>query len=606
MICSSIGHHPARRVTRILNCLAYLALAAASPLLGVTLPRIGLGARIVGTGAPVTVRIVPTSAFFTSDVFILDCVPADCLFIALGTNHSASETPLRTFAEGEEVLFGIDVQETLSRFEVGPASRNVIDRLAHAVVTQNDDGSLRVGFEDVLDGGDRDYDDVILEVEGARICVPFSGLEVMPFASSLLNFGLAGELQVAPIAGTDPGGISVSLGEADGWKGQVGFDGQAPGALLSYTTLDVGGEPDVIGRHTTLSDGLTQLAMTFPKATHRNSLQVDAFLADNLVASTQVAPTTASQTTFEPATISASGTTTIKIAKETTIKPDGTVVIRECIIIQSAAISGVIAGVGEVTFDRLMFTLIDEGLSPLALGELNLGATNAPELTLDHQSVSQFNRFHRDLEGAMLASQGGTLTLADPLAGDDMFGVSIDLGEVEDFELAWAPFEPLGFTLSDSYFEFGAHGRVNDTPDQPLGTLRVTQLAQVDTKAEITADFSAVNSPTHRILLYDHGVLIADIPGQTGIVAQATAWPTGGGKGPAIFDDIRLSCYTLCFPDDTWIKIPGMPMLPGDRMLILADNPAAGVESVSEFSMRASRLPPLTLTVEETTPLPLF
>ena len=88
-------------------------------------------------------------------------------------------------------------------------------------------------------------------------------------------------------------------------------------------------------------------------------------------------------------------------------------------------------------------------------------------------------------------------------------------------------------------------------------------------------------------------------------MARVLAWPNGVGKGDATLGPLRLPCFSLPFPEDTWIRIPGGQWMLGDRLLVLAENPDAGVESLSQLSVRTLNLPPVTLTSEVATPLPV-
>ncbi|HEV8578063.1 MAG TPA: hypothetical protein VGX68_03185 [Thermoanaerobaculia bacterium] len=274
----------------------------------------------------------------------------------------------------------------------------------------------------------------------------------------------------------------------------------------------------------------------------------------------------------------------------------------EGIEIVFGATSGEIDEVGDLDFDTLQLTLSDPGLPASGFSELALGAANVPSSTLESQGVSKFDQFHRSLDGATLEPQGGTLTVNRDPAGGENLGVAIDLADVDSFNLTWSRFIPLGLTSTGSSLELGAQGKVNGVPEQDLGTLRVTQLTMADTSAEVTADFSALGSQTQRILVYDGETLIADVTGHTGAAARALAWPTGAGIGQASFGP--LPGYALQFPEKTWIQILGDPWMVGDKLIVLAENPTAGVGPVSQLSLRATRLPFISLIDEAVFPLP--
>jgi hypothetical protein len=563
-------------------------------------PPVGLGAKIFGTGSPVTLRIVPTDSAFTSEIFYFSKTASGFL----GTNHESIEVTRDVVPREEEILIHIRVLETLNGFSTGPASEN-LDRQAHAVVRQESATVLEVGFEDIYGLGDGDFNDVIIEIEGARMSVPFSGLPLFPSAGSDLSLNPTGGLDVLPIIAGDASGVSIPLGDADGWQGAIGFDGQAPDAQLTYVARSAPGLPDLVGRLTTAADGMTNLELSFPRATGGGSLQVDAFLGGEKVASTQVRPTVDNGSTFTPVRYleaKAKKVKKIKIKKIVIPTPIGPVVI-EGIEIVFGATSGELEEFGNLDFDTLALTLSDGGFPLAGFSEIALDAANGSALTLESQSVSKFERFHRPLGGANLVPQNGALGVERATVGDADPGVAIELGEADSFDLVWSPFIPLGLTLSGSALEINARGAVRGAADQDLGTLRVTQLTMADTAAEIIADFTAVGSPTQRILLYAGETLIADVTGHAGAAGRALAWPAGVGKGQAVVGPLRLPCYTVPFPKDTWIQIPGGPWMVGDKLLILAENPDAGVESLSELSLRTTSLPPITLTGETVTPL---
>ncbi len=177
-----------------IGCL--FGLMAAQPLLTAPLPPPpGLGAKVVGTGEMVTLKIVPTGAAFTSDIFYFSSGASGFL----GTNRDSTEITRGPIPEGEEILVHIRVLDTLSGFRTGPAIGNLDDRI-HAIVEKEGE-TLRVRFEDIFGGGDGDFDDVILEIEGARMVVPFAGLDLSPTDGSDFSFGQRGEAPGAPHSG---------------------------------------------------------------------------------------------------------------------------------------------------------------------------------------------------------------------------------------------------------------------------------------------------------------------------------------------------------------------------------------------------------------------
>lgn len=136
-----------------------------------------------GTSYPAAKVIVPSadsafsvtfcsgSAGYTSDSYLYS---PD--FQWVGTGHHTpvgTEFDLGVFAEGTELVFAIYVRNTGRWYFTGPGSRNP-DGQVHAAVRAipGQPNAWRIGFEDLWGGGDRDYDDINLVLEGDLIVVP--------------------------------------------------------------------------------------------------------------------------------------------------------------------------------------------------------------------------------------------------------------------------------------------------------------------------------------------------------------------------------------------------------------------------------------------------
>ncbi|MGB5466862.1 MAG: DUF4114 domain-containing protein [Sedimenticolaceae bacterium] len=102
-----------------------------------------------------------------------------------------SEILLGSFSAGTELVFRIDVTDSSQSFFSGDASRNP-DGLAHALAITTFDASAdtyvtTVGFEDLLGGGDLDFNDFMFQLTNV-IDPPIPA----PSVVMLLGIGLAG------------------------------------------------------------------------------------------------------------------------------------------------------------------------------------------------------------------------------------------------------------------------------------------------------------------------------------------------------------------------------------------------------------------------------
>ena len=131
-----------------------------------------LGAQLFWNGGDVTVTVHSSSAGFLSELRLYSTAPD--IFVAY---NAPNGNPAGTFVTltaaqldvdhniGDELVFGIFVTDTGRTFKLGPAGRNA-DGVIHGAIDNLGGGVLRVGFEDLFGGGDRDYDDNVFDFRG--------------------------------------------------------------------------------------------------------------------------------------------------------------------------------------------------------------------------------------------------------------------------------------------------------------------------------------------------------------------------------------------------------------------------------------------------------
>ena len=221
------------------------ALAQASTCEG------GIGGHIFSAGGNVEVEILPCVAGFTSEVSLVS--PGSTRYI--GTNRDIGTiVQLGSYPAGVELIFSIYVRETQRTFYSGSGNSNP-DGLGHGDVTCLNKGKSRLGFEDQLGGGDRNYADLICEVRQ-----PLSGCNysMSPSSQSFDSGGGSGTVDIVAGSGCTWGAsanaswISINSGGSGNASGTIRYSVVAnPGSDSRSGTISVQG-----GTFTVYQDGV--------------------------------------------------------------------------------------------------------------------------------------------------------------------------------------------------------------------------------------------------------------------------------------------------------------------------------------------------------------
>jgi hypothetical protein len=214
--------------------ITLVCAAGASAQAPVPAPPAGLGDELFSTGGDITIEVRPATAGLVSK---LRLYAADGTFTEIATNREVGKTvTLPARPTGEELLFGVEVQDGANHvYKLGPGDRNP-DGLAHGVVKQTGERQFDVGFEDLFNGGDRDYDDNVFRFSGG-----LAPNRAPTADDQALTVAQGGSLPIT-LTGTDPDGdqLTFTLGDQPLHGTLTGS-----GAKLTYTP-----QPDFSGTDT--------------------------------------------------------------------------------------------------------------------------------------------------------------------------------------------------------------------------------------------------------------------------------------------------------------------------------------------------------------------
>lgn len=96
---------------------------------------------------------------------------------------------LGSFQAGAELAFKLFVNDTHNTFYSGFASNNA-DNSIHTAFELNSDKTVTVGFEDLLNGGDKDFNDVIFKLSNVSISNVAVAAVPEPLTVSMMLAGL--------------------------------------------------------------------------------------------------------------------------------------------------------------------------------------------------------------------------------------------------------------------------------------------------------------------------------------------------------------------------------------------------------------------------------
>ena len=119
----------------------------------------------VATAGEVILTFLSKTAAYSNDLY-LQGTPDSIL-----NNQTAApgiQYSLGNFQAGTELSFSMFVKNTGFAYYTGSASLNP-DSFLHAAYDITSSQSLNIGFEDLFNGGDKDYDDLVFSLNNVRV-----------------------------------------------------------------------------------------------------------------------------------------------------------------------------------------------------------------------------------------------------------------------------------------------------------------------------------------------------------------------------------------------------------------------------------------------------
>ncbi len=426
----------------------------------------------------------------------------------------------------------------------------------------------------------------------------FGGLDHRPIAGTHLIFDPI--LEKLRVSGVDPvagGGVEVDLGEAKGWG--FTFEGldiftDPLGAFKQWTMVGVvDGVPgqetwteryEVVG-----SEAQPALQVSFdtsPLGATKNALEIyqgERLLYRGVFPNGPLYRYETTDFTLDPQVFETQWSTLCVVMPHDIPPWDVT-----------AQDGTVIAG-----FDRIVTYPVDPIGSVDSCSTILSTVGGISETTLRRERLIAFEgRFPQEALGrAVFEAKEDQLTLSNlGTSGDD--GLTVHLDRAKTFHMEWLDLDPASSLPTGAGMEFRSTGTLTGGgSEKDLGTL---SLAKAQDNLEVTADFTAIESPTQLLEIYRDGQLIETMPGNSqpvniSALANAFPWPIGADK---IGGTGTTTCYVLKWPQDVLFGTFARQLIVGDELRILAENQNERLAHLDSFTVQTMAIPEMTILDE--------
>lgn len=140
----------------------------------------------VATAGEVMLTFLSKDASYSDDLFLQG---SSTKILNNQTALAGQQFSLGSFQAGAELAFKLFVNDTHNTFYSGFTSNNA-DNSIHTVFELNSDKTVIVGFEDLLNGGDKDFNDVIFKLSNVSMSNVAVAAVPEPLTVSMILTGL--------------------------------------------------------------------------------------------------------------------------------------------------------------------------------------------------------------------------------------------------------------------------------------------------------------------------------------------------------------------------------------------------------------------------------
>ena len=222
------------------------------------------------------------------------------------------------------------------------------------------------------------------------------------------------------------------------------------------------------------------------------------------------------------------------------------------------------------------------------VSRIAIEVTGIRHITIESGALIKFDANHLGLGEVLLTGEADQLRVAD-IGSSGQDGLEIQFPDVQQFDIGLA-IEPPAAAPVGSFLHAETLGTLGGVAGSTLG--RVEFRKGPGEQVDIEADFSAIGSPTQRIVVLNDGVQVVDIAGHTGVI-RSSGWFDRIGKLGG-----QTECYRPRWPRLTRFIIAGQAY-EGDELQILAEGGTAP-ESKSALRLTAAGVEEFAITSIDT------